>query len=149
MPKPAIAEITKRSIKRAYRAKEGTQAQLAERFKVSVATVRRVLAEPDVEMAIAKEAIDTAIAGGATVQIDGMDVTQFLTTNIKDLATDMKTARPATREGMASAVLRWVQYLVDLNPPTLEQAIEALLDRSDFDPQVLRDTLRKHAQKAG
>lgn len=149
MPKPPVAEITKRSIKRAYRAKEGTHAQLAERFKVSVSTVRRVLAEPDVEQQAKEDVVATAIAAGATVQVDGLDITDFLTTTINELSIGMKAAKPATREGMAGVLLRWVQYMDELNPPTLEKAIERLLDRPDFDSQVFRDVLSRHAQKTG
>lgn len=148
-----VDELTRKAIQRAYESGEGTYPELAARFSVSESTMKRICKGLSRSgrgpVQAAKTVVADAIAAGAPVTIGGIDINQYLVDGIINMATDMKGARVATKEGMAGAVLRWMQYYADLNPPTLEQAIEKLLDRDDFDPQVFRDVLNRHAQKAG
>jgi hypothetical protein len=149
-----VDELTRKAIQRAYQSGEGTYPELATRFSVSESTIKRICnglskASRKPVVQAAQSVVVDAIAAGASVTVGGIDINQYLSDGIAEMVADMKGARVATKEGMAGAVLRWMQYYTDLNPPTLEQAIENLLDRPDFDPQVFRDVLNRHAQKAG
>jgi len=146
-------ELTQKRIIRAYETTTKSQQAIADEFGVSLATVKRLVQgrarvagqNAEARMEVAK----VAIAVGAKVTIDGLDVTEYLETAIKDVSAGLAGAEAKSKEGMAGALAKLISAYRQENPRTLEQAIETLLDRPDFDPQVLRDTLRKHAQKAG
>lgn len=156
MGRSTISDITKQAIKRAWKAGEGSYSELSTRFNVPVGSIKRITKGiPKGSGAPVAAIIEGAIAAnaealaGAPIKVGDLDLTNILQTGIKDLTDEMGKTPPNTREGMANAALRWMQVWMELHPPTLEQAIENLLDRPDFDPQVFRDVLNRHAQKAG
>lgn len=155
MGRSTISDITKQGIKRAWKAGEGSYGDLSARFNVPVGSIKRITkgipkgsttVDAVIEGAIAT---NTAIAAGASIRIGDLDLTNILQTGIKDLTDEMGKTPPTSKEGMANAALRWMECWIKLHPPTLEQAIENLLDRPDFDPQVFREVLNRHAQKTG
>lgn len=152
MPAPT-PELTQKRIIRAYETTTKSQQAIADEFGVSLATVKRLVQgrtraagqNAEARMEVAK----VAIAQGAEVTVDGVNIVKYLADMAADLKGDMGKVEPKSKEGIANSLLKVLQFSAEITPPTLEQAIETLLDRPDFDPQVLRDTLRRHAQKAG
>lgn len=148
MPGKRVPELTRKAIQKAYRSGGVTYPQLAARFGVSEGTVKRICKDVDRNSAV--EVVADAIANGSTVKIGDLDLTEYLETGIKDLTTDMKTAPARSREGMAGAALKYMQLYAQLNPPTLEDMVDRLLDRPDFDPEKFVAILKaRYAAKAG
>ncbi|MEM6436755.1 MAG: transposase family protein [Cyanobacteria bacterium P01_D01_bin.115] len=150
MSRRATPELTQKAIKRAYGAGEGSKKELAARFKVSESTVKRICqgvtpASKNTSVQIVAE----AISNGDPVSIGGLDLTQHLKDGIKDLTADMKSTDAKSKEGLAQAALKYMQFYVQINPPTLEDFVDRLLDRPDFEPEkFVRILKERYAAKA-
>ena len=151
MARKGTPELTRKAIKRAYEAGEGSYRQLADRFHVSESTVKRIcrgVKNPAQNPAI--PIVADAIANGSTVKVGDLDLTEYLQDGIKDLTTHMKTAKPNSKEGLASAALKYMQLYAQLNPPTIEDMVDQLLARPDFEPVKFVALLKsRYAAKSG
>lgn len=171
--------LIRKQIQRAYELGEGSYRDLSSRFKVSLATVQRcckgitpavdkklankVLADAvasrgtividgsakPAEKKLASELFLDAVTHGEKVTIDGLDLKQYLKDGIQDLTADMRSTEAKSKEGVASAALKYMQFYAQLNPPTLEEMVDQLLARPDFDPERFVSLLRsRYAAKA-
>lgn len=151
MARKGTPELTRKAIKRAYEAGEGSYRHLADRFNVSESTVKRIcrgVTTPAQNPAI--PIVADAIASGSTVKVGDLDLTEYLKNGIKDLTDDMKSVEPRSREGIAGAALKYMQFYAQLNPPTIEDMVDQLLARPDFDPEAFVKILKsRYAAKAG
>jgi transcriptional regulator with XRE-family HTH domain len=134
MPGARIPELTQRAIQKAYRNGEGSHAKLAERFGVSHSTVKRIC--KGITPATPAAALVTeALATGQAVTIGGIDIGQFVSDAIADLTADMKRVEPKSKEGLATAALKYMMFYRELNPPSLKDLVDQLLAREDFEPE--------------
>lgn len=143
--------LIRKQIQRAYELGEGSYRELADRFKVSLATVQRCCKglKPPVDKKLAAEVLADAVTHGEKVTIDGLDLNQYLKDGIQDLTADMRSTEAKSKEGVASAALKYMQFYAQLNPPTLEEMVDQLLARPDFDPERFVSLLRsRYAAKA-
>lgn len=148
MPGKRTPELTRKSIQRAYRSGEGSHAKLAARFGVSESTVKR-LCRGITPATPAAELVTDAIAHGQPITIGGIDIGQYVTEAIADLTAEMKTTDAKSKEGVAGVMLRYLQFYAELNPPTMEEMIDQLLARPDFDPETFVRILKsRYAAKA-
>ena len=151
MPRKPLPETTRAAIKRDWRAGIGTQPDLAAKYGISLASVKRIV--QGVEKGSASPAVEvvrTAMASGQRISVGDLDLTAYLADGIKDLAGDMASTEAKSKEGIASAMLRWMQYYAELNPPTLSDFVDQLIARPDFDPaEFVRLLKERYEPKAG
>lgn len=146
MPGKRIPELTRKAIQKAYRSGGATYPQLADRFGVSEATIKRICR--GIEPTPVSEIVTDAAMSGMAIAIGGVDISQYLRDTIESLSQDMTQAEPKSREGMAIAKLRYLQAYAALHPPTLENLIDQLLARPDFDPEkFVRILTERYAAK--
>jgi hypothetical protein len=150
MPRKPLPETTRAAIKRDWRAGIGTQPELATKYGISLASVKRILQGVEKGSAApAMEVVRTAITSGQRVTIGDIDLTAYLADGIKDLAGDMAITEAKSKEGIASAMLRWIQYYAELNPPTMADFVDKLIARPDFDPaEFVRLLKERYERKA-
>jgi hypothetical protein len=152
MPGKRVSELTRKAIERAYRAGEGSYPELAQRFSVSEATIKRICrgVKPGSEQ-VATAIVQDAIAHGTSLQIGGLNLTEYIETMAKDLRGDMASTEAKSKEGVARVLLGVLQFYAEVYPPTLDQAMDALFDRPDFDLELFTKKLRERYanQKAG
>jgi hypothetical protein len=149
MPRKPLPELTQQAIKRARSVGESIPS-LAERFNVSERTIQRVLrgTAPEIHQP-ATEIVKAAVIHGAQVTIDGVDLTKHLANDIRAMTGAMAGAEVKSFEGVAGVKLKYMQYLAQLNPPTLEEMVDQILARPDFDPERFVTLLRsRYAAKA-
>ncbi|MEY3299844.1 MAG: hypothetical protein RLZZ597_3104 [Cyanobacteriota bacterium] len=149
MPRKPLPEITQQAIRKARSVGESV-ASLAMRFKVSERTIQRVCKGIDPEIhAPVTEVVRAAVVHGARVTIDGIDFTQHLIDDIKSMTGAMAGADVKSFEGVAGVKLKYMQFYAQLNPPTMEELVDQLLSRPDFDPERFVSLLRsRYAAKA-
>lgn len=149
MPRQSLPELTQQAIKKARNGGESV-ASLASRFKVSTRTIQRIAngINPAIH-APATEIVRSAISHGARVSVDGVDLTEHLIADIKRLSDAMPLTEAKSFEGVASVKLKYMQYLAQLNPPTLSDHVDQLLARPDFDPVEFARLLKARYVKAG
>jgi hypothetical protein len=149
MPKKQLPELTRQAIRKARGVGESV-ASLATRFKVSERTIQRICKGIDPEIhAPAAEVVKAAVVHGARVTIDGVDFTQHLIDDIKSMSGAMSGAEVKSFEGVAGVKLKYMQFYHHLNPPTMEEFVDQLLSRPDFDPERFVSLLRsRYAAKA-
>jgi hypothetical protein len=149
MPRKPLPEITQQSIKKARSVGESV-ASLAMRFKVSERTIQRICQGIDPEIhAPATEVVRAAVLHGAQVTIDGVDFTKHLADDIKSMTGAMAGAEVKSFEGVAGVKLKYMQYLAQLNPPTMSDFVDQLIARPDFDPTEFVRLLKDRYGKAG
>jgi hypothetical protein len=149
MPRKPIPETTRAAIKRDYKSGKHTQKDLARIYNVSLASVEKILRGVERGSAApAMEIIHGAISSGQRVTIEGLDLTRYLVDGIKDLMGDMATAEPKSKEGVAGVALKWMQYLAEINPPTMADFVEQLVSRKDFNPEEFARLLKAKYEKA-
>lgn len=131
--KPLPQEIQE-EIKAARKGGESCKT-LAKRFNVSERTIMRVAAGVSATPATSVvRRVNAAIVQGSRVTIDGVELNQHLTEDIKRMTTAMESAEVKSFEGLAAVKLRYLQYLYTVNPPTLSDFVDQLIARPDFDP---------------
>jgi hypothetical protein len=150
MPRPSIPETTKAAIKRDYKAGLGSQKELALKYGVSLASAERICSGVvKGSAAPAMEIVHNAIERGQRVTIEGLDLTRYLVDGIKDLMGDMASTEAKSKEGIAGVALKWMQYLAEINPPTMADFVDQLITRPDFDPAEFVRLLKERYDKAG
>jgi len=150
MPRKPIPETTQQAIKRDYKKGLGTHAELARKYSISVSSVEKIC--KGIKKGSYQPAIDFVTDGvsrGQRVTVGDIDLTEYLETGIKTLSDDIKTTEAKSKEGIASAALKYMQFYAELNPPTLEDFVDQLLARPDFDPERFVAILKeRYAAKA-
>jgi hypothetical protein len=139
-------ELIQARIRKLYAESSNTIEDIADICGVSTGTVKRVVKENNLSRTPTRsvnQVVTTAIAAGAKVTIDGLDVNDYMTRTIKTLAGAVNETEAKSLEGVATALAR------EMNPTTLEEATIALLNRPDFDAQTFHRILQRHAEKAG
>jgi hypothetical protein len=150
MPKPTIPELTQQAIKRARRNGEGSLAQIAQRFKVSESTVKRICKDvsPGDKDAL-ESVIETVAQNRETIAVGGLDLSEYLESMAADLRADLARVEPKSKEGVAGAVLKLLQFYAQLYPPTLEGIVDQLLSHPDFRLDTVANLIRdRYARKA-
>lgn len=150
MPREAIPELTAAAIKRARTMGDGSIREIAARFKVSPATVKRICQgiKPGCGAEVAAAIVTDAIAHGQPLRIGTLDLTEYLEAMAVDLRADMATVQAKTKEGIAGQLLRLLQFYAELYPPTFDRLVAQLVEHPDFDPQKVKRALERYAQKA-
>ena len=148
MRTPSLPELTQQAIKKARIGGESV-ASLASRFKVSTRTIQRITKGIDPEIhAPAAEVVRAAVAHGARVTVDGIDLTQHLAEDIKQLSSAMSGAEVKSFEGVMGVKLKYMQYMAQLNPPTMSDFVDNLIARPDFDPTEFVRLLKERYDQA-
>lgn len=150
MPRKPVPDTTKQLIKNARKGGESV-ASLASRFELSERTIQRITKGIDPKLqGPATEIVRRAVAYGATVVVDGIDLSDHIRDDIQALSNGMTRVDPKSLEGVASTKLKYMQFYAQLNPPTLEDFADQLLARPDFDPEKFAAILmERYAAKAG
>lgn len=152
LPMPAaIPELTQKRIIRAYETTNKSKQAIADEFGVGLATVKRLTKGRSRLSEIAEtkmEAVKTAIAQGARVTVDDLDVTEHLKTAIKDISTKLTGVEAKSKEGMAGALARLVTAYRSEVPKSLEAIVDLLLAHPDFEPVAFVKLLKeRYAQR--
>ena len=149
MPRPPIPETVRASIKRDYRSGGYTHKTLAQKYSVSLRFVENLLRGVEKSQASpAIEVVHRAIESGQRVTIEGLDLTKYLCDGIQDMIGDMANTEPKSKEGIANAALKWMQFLAIVNPPTMADYVDQLMARPDFDPAEFVRLLKERYAKA-
>lgn len=149
MPRKPIPESIKAAVQRDYKAGVASQKELALKYSLSVTSIERILqGVRKGEHTPAMQIVYKAVADGQRVTIEGLDITKYLVDGIKDLMGDMKSTEAKSKEGVANVALKWMQYLAELNPPTLADHVDQLIARPDFDPSEFVRLLKERYAKA-
>jgi predicted transcriptional regulator len=143
----ALPELTQKRIIRTYETTSKSQQAIADEYGVSLATVKRLTKgrsrtsgeNAETKMMVAQ----SAIAQGATVVIDGLDVTEVLKTAIADVSAGMVTAKVNSKEGAAGALARLVSAYRSEMPKSLEAIVDLLLTHPDFEPTAFVKLLKE------
>lgn len=141
MPR-ALPELTRKQIQRAWKTTAQSKREIALQFGVSEATVKRLtqgMAKDGV--AAQQSVVGAAIANGADVQIDGLSINQHLSTTISALAAELPNVPAKSKEGVAGALLRYLEFQYKLE--TFEELVDRLLGHPDFEPQRFVDLLKQ------
>lgn len=127
----------------------GSKAAIAQKFGLSLSTVKRIT-QGLTQSPQAGDVLHQAISNSASVTIDGLDVTAYVKRGIDDLAAAAIAVPPKSKEGMATAMLRYLQFYAQLHPPTMDAMVDQLLGMPDFDPARFVKLLKeKYAQQRG
>jgi hypothetical protein len=151
MAKPSISQLTQKAIIRARRNGEGSIAELALRFKVSEASVKRICKgiKPTASQEAVATVVTDAIAANQPIRVGGLDVSEYIEGMATDLRAEMPSARVNSKEGVAGTILKLLQFYVQLCPPTIEGIVDQLLAHPDFNIEKVGALIReRYAQKA-
>jgi len=150
MPRESIPETTQQAVKRDYRNGAGSMSQLASKYNISRASVGRILKGiKKGSSQLATDVVATAVASGHSVTVGDVDLTEYVQNGIKDLTADITTTEAKSKEGLAQAALKYMQFYAQLHPPTLEDFVDQLLARPDFNPDKFISILQeRYAAKA-
>lgn len=145
----AVSELTRRSIQRVYAQGGISKAELARQHGISEATVKRICHGIKAGGGPAQQIIAQAIAEHRPIVIDGLDLGEMVGTAIKDLSAAAIAVEGKSKEGVSTAMLKYLQFYVQLHPPTMEAMVDQLLGMPDFDPARFVKLLKeKYAQRA-
>lgn len=149
MPR-ALPELTRKQIQKAWQTTTQTKREIALQFGVGEATVKRLTKGMDkTSVATSQAVVGAAIANGATVQIDGMSVTQYVGKTIAALAAELPNVPAKSKEGVAGTLLRYLEFHEKLHPQSFEAVVDKLLDHPDFDTEKLVALLKQRYVNAG
>jgi hypothetical protein len=151
MAKASISQLTQKAIIRARRNGEGSIAELALRFNVSEASIKRICkgVKPGASQEAVAAVVTDAIVANQPIRVGGLDVSEYIESMATDLRAEMPTARVNSKEGLAGAVLKLLQFYVELCPPTIEGIVDQLLAHPDFSMEKIGPLIRdRYAQKA-
>ena len=143
----AIDDLIRQRIKKDLAAKNGTKPEIADRYGVSVGTVKRIAKElkPVTDVA---DNMAGAIAQGAirVGEIKSLNYGQYLEDMIEDLARVLPAAEAKSREGVAGRLMEALKAHREFM--SMEQAVDWLLALPDFDPVEFTNLLkRKYGHK--
>lgn len=140
----ALPELTRKQIQKAWRTTTQTKREIALHFGVSEATVKRLTQGIAKEAAAVPQAVvGAALANGAAVLIDGVPIGRYVADTIVALAAELPTAPAKSKEGVAGALLKYLEFHAKLNPQRLEDVIDQLLAHPDFSIEAVRELITR------
>jgi len=149
----AVPEITIRGIQKSILNREGSYGAIAQKWKVSESTVKRIAkamggegittAAAVVQQSAIADSIDRVLASGFQVDRDAL-----LTTAIQKLAESMENTKARSQEGAAGALAKLLELHAKFNPMTMRELVTVALNVPDFDPREFARLIREQVEKA-
>ena len=139
-----LPELTQRQIQKVWKTTNQSRREIALQFGVSESTVKRLTNGLTREPTAAGAAVvGAALANGATVTIDGVPLTQYVNETIAALAAELPTAPAKSKEGVAGALLRYLEFHERLHPQRFEVLVDQLLAHPDFSLEKAGELIRR------
>jgi hypothetical protein len=141
-----LPELTQRQIQKVWKTTGQSRREIALQFGVSESTVKRLTNGLTREAPAAGAAVvGAALANGASVTIDGVPIGRYVADTIVALAAELSNAPAKSKEGMAGALLRYLEFHERLHPQRLEVLVDQLLAHPDFSIEKVGELLRRRA----
>jgi hypothetical protein len=141
-----LPELTQRQIQKVWKTTDQSRREIALQFGVSESTVKRLTNGLTREAPAAGAAVvGAALANGASVTIDGVPIGRYVADTIVALAAELPNAPAKSKEGVAGALLRYLEFHERLHPQRLEVLVDQLLAHPDFSIEKVGELLRRRA----
>lgn len=141
-----LPELTQRQIQKVWKTTDQSRREIALQFGVSESTVKRLTNGMTREAPAAGAAVvGAALANGASVTIDGVPIGRYVADTIVALAAELSNAPAKSKEGMAGALLKYLEFHERLHPQRLEVLVDQLLAHPDFSIEKVGEVLRRRA----
>jgi hypothetical protein len=141
-----LPELTQRQIQKVWKTTGQSRREIALQFGVSESTVKRLTNGLTREAPAAGAAVvGAALANGASVTIDGVPIGRYVADTIVALAAELPNAPAKSKEGVAGALLRYLEFHERLHPQRLEVLVDQLLAHPDFSIEKVGELLRRRA----
>jgi hypothetical protein len=141
-----LPELTQRQIQKVWRTTSQSRREIALQFGVSESTVKRLTNGLTREPTAAGAAVvGAALAHGASVTIDGVPLTQYVNATIAALVAELPQVPGKSKEGIAGALLRYLEFHERLHPQRIEVLVDQLLAHPDFTIEKVGELLRRRA----
>jgi hypothetical protein len=139
-----LPELTQRQIQKVWKTTNQSRREIALQFGCSESTVKRLTNGLTREPPAAGAAVvGAALANGATVTIDGVPLTQYVNETIAALAAELPNAPAKSKEGVAGALLRYLEFHERLHPQRIEGIVDQLLAHPDFNIEKAGELIRR------
>jgi hypothetical protein len=139
-----LPELTQRQIQKVWKTTSQSRREIALQFGVSESTVKRLTNGLTREPPAAGAAVvGAALANGAAVTIDGVPLTQYVNETIAALAAELPNAPAKSKEGVAGALLKYLEFHEKLHPQRLEVLVDQLLAHPDFSLEKAGELIRR------
>ncbi len=139
----SLPELTQRQIQKVWRTTDQSRREIALQFGVSESTVKRLTMGISREPAAGAAVVGAAVANGATVTIDGVPIGRYVADTIVALAAELPNAPAKSKEGVAGALLKYLEFHNKLNPQRLEDVVDQLLAHPDFSLESARELITR------
>ena len=139
----ALPELTQRQIQKVWKTTDQSRREIALQFGVSESTVKRLTQGIPRDSAAGAAVVGAAIAHGAAVTIDGVPIGRYVADTIAALAAELPTAPAKSKEGVAGALLKYLEFYAKLNPQRLEDVVDQLLAHPDFSLEAVRELITR------
>jgi hypothetical protein len=141
-----LPELTQRQIQKVWKTTDQSRREIALQFGVSESTVKRLTNGLTREAPAAGAAVvGAALANGASVTIDGVPIGRYVADTIVALAAELPNAPAKSKEGVAGALLKYLEFHERLHPQRLEVLVDQLLAHPDFSIEKVGELLRRRA----
>jgi hypothetical protein len=141
-----LPELTQRQIQKVWKTTDQSRREIALQFGVSESTVKRLTNGLTREAPAAGAAVvGAALANGASVTIDGVPIGRYVADTIVALAAELSNAPAKSKEGVAGALLKYLEFHERLHPQRLEVLVDQLLAHPDFSIERVGELLRRRA----
>jgi F0F1-type ATP synthase membrane subunit c/vacuolar-type H+-ATPase subunit K len=141
-----LPELTQRQIQKVWKTTDQSRREIALQFGVSESTVKRLTNGLTREAPAAGAAVvGAALANGAAVLIDGVPIGRYVADTIVALAAELSNAPAKSKEGVAGALLKYLEFHERLHPQRLEVLVDQLLAHPDFSIERVGELLRRRA----
>jgi hypothetical protein len=141
-----LPELTQRQIQKVWKTTDQSRREIALQFGVSESTVKRLTNGLTREAPAAGAAVvGAALANGASVTIDGVPIGRYVVDTIVALAAELPNAPAKSKEGVAGALLKYLEFHERLHPQRLEVLVDQLLAHPDFSIERVGELLRRRA----
>jgi hypothetical protein len=141
-----LPELTQRQIQKVWKTTGQSRREIALQFGVSESTVKRLTNGLTREAPAAGAAVvGAALANGASVTIDGVPIGRYVVDTIVALAAELPNAPAKSKEGVAGALLKYLEFHERLHPQRLEVLVDQLLAHPDFSIEKVGELLRRRA----
>jgi hypothetical protein len=141
-----LPELTQRQIQKVWKTTGQSRREIALQFGVSESTVKRLTNGLTREAPAAGAAVvGAALANGASVTIDGVPIGRYVADTIVALAAELPNAPAKSKEGVAGALLKYLEFHERLHPQRLEVLVDQLLAHPDFSIEKVGELLRRRA----
>ncbi|MEY3300222.1 MAG: hypothetical protein RLZZ597_3482 [Cyanobacteriota bacterium] len=141
----ALPELTRKQIQKAWRSTTQTKREIAAQFRVSEATVKRLTHGIDKDAVAASQSavVSAALSYGSAVTIDGLSLNEYVGQTIVALAAELPNAPAKSKEGVAGALLRYLEFHERLHPQRIEGIVDQLLAHPDFNIEKAGELIRR------